>query len=130
LFDSLVEPVRTLEMLRRSWPFPGEFLDTLTTKRDSLWLQLRVLVISAKYGPASALALEEAELSGDDRKEAAAAAKVCNQDQIKGSGGSKKKTRRRRATTVVAVVIWQRIVRPLARWGRVLLVSKNVKLRW
>jgi hypothetical protein len=27
LFDSLVEPVRTLEMLRRSWPFPREFLD-------------------------------------------------------------------------------------------------------
>jgi hypothetical protein len=91
LFDYLVEPVRTLEMLCRSWPFPGEFLDALTTARDSLWLRLRVLVISAKYGPASALAFEEAELSGDDRKEAAAAAKGRKPDQTKGSGGSEKK---------------------------------------
>jgi hypothetical protein len=101
LFDSLVEPVRTLEHLRRSWPFPGEFLDSLVSARDALWHRLRCLVVQAKYGPAAAAAFEEGELVGEDKKEAAAAAKGKKQDQGKvqsgseGGGKAKKKPQQR-----------------------------------
>jgi hypothetical protein len=99
LFDSLVEPVRTLQHLRCSWPFPSEFLDSLVAAREALWHRLRCLVVQAKYGPAAAAAFEEGELVGEDKKEAAAAAKGCKADQqgksgvSDGGGKSKKKQR-------------------------------------
>jgi hypothetical protein len=91
LFNSLTEPVRSLELLRRAWPFPDELLDLLAAARESLWHRLRCLVIQAKHGPVAALSYEEGEMEGEEKKEAAAAAKGRKQDQPGSSAAAKKK---------------------------------------
>jgi hypothetical protein len=90
-FNTLTEPVRSLELLRRAWPFPDELLDLLAAARESLWHRLRCLVIQAKHGPAAALSYKEGEMEGEEKKEAAAAAKGCKQDQPGSLAAAKKK---------------------------------------